>query len=43
MNFNNSLPEWKNTGIEPSDSLKMTDLKPDINRRQMFLIGFGVW
>ena len=22
MNFNNSLPEWKNTGTEPSDSLK---------------------
>ena len=43
MNFNNSLPEWKNTGTEPSDSLKNDGFKADINRRQMFLIGFGVW
>lgn len=27
MNFNNSLPEWKNTGIEPSDSLKNDGFK----------------
>lgn len=22
MNFNSTLPEWKNTGTEPSDTLK---------------------
>ena len=22
MDFNNTLPEWQNTGIEPSDTLK---------------------
>lgn len=27
MNFNNSLPEWKNTGTEPSDSLKNDGFK----------------
>ena len=27
MNFNNSLPEWNNTGTEPSDSLKNDGFK----------------
>lgn len=27
MNFNNKLPEWKNTGTEPSDSLKNDGFK----------------
>ena len=27
MNFNNNLPEWKNTGTEPSDSLKNDGFK----------------
>ena len=27
MNFNNKLPEWKNSGTEPSDSLKNDGFK----------------
>ncbi len=43
MNFNNSLPEWNNTGTEPSDSLKNDGFKAGYKPSANVLIGFGVW
>ena len=41
MNFNNKLPEWKNSSTEPSDSLKndgfKAGYKPSANVFNWFL------